>query len=82
MSLAMMYGPDQLRRLAAAYCAATGNTLSQLGRNAIGNNTIFVRLAQGYGCNARSAEKLSLWLRKNWPEGLAWPLDEDREAAQ
>lgn len=69
-----MLTASHLLTLARAYGDASNLGLLQVGRLATGNNRIFVRLAEGHGCNIRTAEQAMLWFVQNWPEGTPWPL--------
>lgn len=68
-----MYTVDELNRLRQAYVAATGITLSRLGTRAANNDRLFLRLANGFGCTAETAERASWWFPRNWPEEAQWP---------
>lgn len=71
----MIFDADDLQKLASAYCAATGESLSILGRKALGNIKIFARLADGRGCNVLTARKAGEWFLHNWPDDALWPED-------
>ncbi|HSR76409.1 MAG TPA: hypothetical protein VLN57_07460 [Xanthobacteraceae bacterium] len=68
-----MYTVDELKQLAQAYIDATGITRSRLGTRAANNDRLFMRLANGFGCTAETAERASWWFARNWPEEAEWP---------
>lgn len=68
-----MLTADQIVTLARAYCAATGSTMSALGRRSVNNDKIFNRLSEGHGANVLAVERAYHWLHKNWPEATPWP---------
>lgn len=68
-----MMTADKILRLARAYAAATDTALTTVGRRAVRNNLLFVRLADGRGCNIRSIERAAQWFGENWPQGVRWP---------
>jgi hypothetical protein len=63
----------QVLQLAQAYAAAHGGSLRTVGLKAAGNNLLFVRLADGHGCNVHSIERAADWLVANWPDDVPWP---------
>jgi hypothetical protein len=70
----------ELLTLARAYSEATGLALTTIGQRACastkvrsGNDKIFVRLAEGRGCNSHSLDRAAQWFAENWPEDAAWP---------
>ena len=65
----------QVLQLAQAYAAAQGGSLRTVGLKAAGNNLLFIRLAQGHGCNVFTIERAADWLVANWPDDLPWPED-------
>jgi hypothetical protein len=70
--------PDEIARLAALYARATGLSLRQVGRLALGDPGIFVRLAAGRGCHVDTARRASRWLRRACAErGLSIDPDEE-----
>jgi hypothetical protein len=71
---------DDILALACAYAKATDRALSTVGRWALGNNRVFVRLAMGHGCNSGSIQRAALWFAEHWPEGAAWPEGVPRPA--
>lgn len=68
-----MLTADQIVTLARAYCAATGCTMSALGRRSVNNDKIFNRLAEGHGANVLAVERAYHWLDRNWPRASPWP---------
>lgn len=58
---------DELLRIARAYAAAHGVTLTTVGRRACNNDKIFSRLARGDGCSSRSLAKAFAWFDEHWP---------------
>jgi len=68
-----VFRADELRILAAAYCAATGKTLHWLGENAAEQPKLFERLSGGFSCTLDKAERASDWLAANWPADVPWP---------
>jgi len=73
-----MYTTADLRKLARAYVAGTGTTLSRLGTRAANNDRLFTRLSQGFSCRLDIAERASWWFNANWPETVPWPKDVER----
>jgi hypothetical protein len=81
----------ELLTLARAYSEATGLALTTIGVKACasansrgGNDKIFVRLAEGRGCNSKTIDRAARWFALNWPENIDWPLSVPRacEAAE
>lgn len=71
-----------LLELANRYCAATSTKLGPLGKRALNDNTLFVRLAaKEVGFNVRTYDRLIAWFSENWPEGAEWPAEVERQAA-
>jgi hypothetical protein len=70
-----MLTPIDLLILARLYAAATGLSLSTLGKRACGNNRIFLRLAGGSGANVRTLERVETYFRATWPDNASWPED-------
>jgi hypothetical protein len=70
-----MLAPPDLIRLARLYASACGISLSTLGRQACGNNRVFVRLAKGGGANSRTLERIETFFLATWPDNAAWPSD-------
>lgn len=68
-----MFSTADLTLLACAYCAGTGVFPSRLGAIACANNLLFIRLMEGKGCRASTAERASRWFIENWPPNVPWP---------
>lgn len=63
-----------LLRLAEAFNEATGITPRTVGKRAINDNTVFVRLADRDGSfNVRTYDRLVGWMADKWPEHQSWP---------
>jgi hypothetical protein len=71
----------QILALARAYAAATNLALTSVGKLAVGNDKIFVRLANGSGANVLSVERAAEWFNANWPDDTPWPADVPRPQA-
>ena len=78
----MTYTLKQLRRLADAYCSATGARPSALGRSICGNAIVLPRIIAREGCQAETAEAITVWFDQNWPEALPWPEGMPRNPPQ
>ena len=70
-----MLTADQVLRLAQAYCAISGLSLTTVGRRACDNDKIFNRLAAGHGANVLAVERAFHWFHENWPSDQPWPED-------
>lgn len=70
-----MLTPFDLLILARLYAAATGLSLSTLGKRACGNNRVFLRLSNGAGANVRTLERIETYFRATWPANASWPAD-------
>ena len=73
---------SDVRILARAFLDATGvsaRALSLKITQSSGTSTysekLIPRLLAGQSCRAESLELASNWLRANWPENAAWPLE-------
>ena len=74
----MMYTTGELTILARAYAAWSEIPLRRLGVLAVGTDSLFVRLTNGHGCLAASAESASDFFDQMWPTNLAWPAEVQR----
>ena len=72
----------EILALARAYSEHTGRALTGVGELSCGNEKIFVRLAAGRGANILTIERAYAWFSENWPEGAAWPLDDQRRCCR
>lgn len=72
----------QILRLARAYSAITGLTMTGVGQRACGNNRVFDRLAAGHGANVLTLERAAQWFGANWPDDADWPDDVPRIVAE
>lgn len=69
-----MFSPDHILRLAGAYSAATGLSLTSISRRIVPHNDkIFARLTSGMGISTRTAATVENYFRSNWPENVPWP---------
>lgn len=71
---------DDLVRLANAYGAAQGLSLSTVSTYAAKDGKFFARLEAGAGCTLRRADQLLRWFDAHWPADLEWPADVPRPA--
>jgi hypothetical protein len=68
-----MLSPAELLKVADAYAEATGRSLITVGRDACGNDKIFIRIRAGGGAVSRSIEQATAWFEANWPKSARWP---------
>lgn len=73
---------SDVRILARAYLDATGVSaralsleITQSSGNSTYSEKLIQRLLDGKSCKAESLELASNWLKANWPESAAWPLE-------
>lgn len=68
---------DELRyhlvTCAAAFVAATGLSISTVGRQAANDWRFFPRLEDGAGFTAGKYDEVMRWFAANWPEAAEWP---------
>lgn len=64
---------EQIKKLASAYSRHTDLKQTTLGVYAVNDGKFFLRLADGYDCRTKTAQKVLEWFAANWPEDLAWP---------
>jgi hypothetical protein len=63
----------EILQLARAYAQATDLKLSSVGKRALRNDKVFVRLAAGKGCHSKTLDRAERWFIENWPPGVPWP---------
>ena len=68
-----IYSPEELARLATAFCNHTGFALSTLSDRVVGNDKTFIHLVKGRDCRASAAERATEFFNSNWPIVLPWP---------
>lgn len=66
---------EHIIRLAEAYAAHQGLTLSTVSSYAANDGKLFTRMKNGAGCTVRRAVKLVDWFDQNWAKELDWPSD-------
>lgn len=68
---------DELRHhlvtCAAAFAAATGLSISTIGRRAANDWRFFPRLDDGSGFTAGKYDEVMRWFGDHWPAETAWP---------
>lgn len=73
MAAAMIPSSDDLRKSLIArvnaFCALTGITKSEVGKQAVNDVAFVSELEGGRNITMRSYEKLRVYLDKNWPKG-------------
>ncbi len=70
-----MYRLTELKRLAEAYLAATGESANGLSNQISNgsNNRMIGRLLEGHGMGGASIEAASDFFARQWPPDIAWP---------
>lgn len=64
----------QLLAVAAAYCEATGVSLSTAGRRAFAESKLLVNLSSGISSpTLKRADAALDWFSLHWPDGAEWP---------
>ena len=68
-----MFTRRELLTLAEALSGYTGMQLSTLGTRIVGNDKLFIGIAEGRDCLMAPAEKASEYFDGCWPVDLPWP---------
>lgn len=72
-----------LLTLAQTYSQALDIALSTAGTRSCSNASVFIRLADGRGCNSRTIDAAAAWFDKNWPDSVVdWPDGVPRPATE
>lgn len=65
---------DQMLAVAAAYCEATGLSLSTAGSRAFAESKLLVNLSAGVSSpTLKRADAALAWFSRHWPDGVDWP---------